>query len=192
MKKKFSLLLCCFAIATVEINAKSLSGIYMNTSDYKNNKLAYQSTCNSEKHNHSIYVNNLFWDMPKIIVHNEGKKYYLLKDSIFGYKDCDNNVFRFYKNQEYKIVETSNMYIYTRDVNTTHGKGFKIVTQYYFSKNADSEILPLVLENLKDVYKNNIAFIDLLDMVFTNPTINIYDNTHNTFKINYLYSKTIK
>ncbi len=172
MKKKISLLLFFLTVATMGTKAKSLSGIYLNTNDYLNNKLAYQTTCNNEKHNPNIHVNNLFWDMPKIIVHNEGKKYYFLKDSIFGYKDCDNNVYRFYKNQEYKIAETSNICIYTRDLNTSHGKGFKIVTQYYFSKDIDGDILPLDITNLKDVYKNNIAFLDLLDMVFTNPNIN--------------------
>ena len=169
--------------------AKSQSGIYMNLSDYKNNKLTYEIACSKGE---KIHLHDFFWNMSTISVIDDGKKHTLKKDEIYGYRDCNNEVYRFYQNMEYRIAETGNIFIYGRKENTAENKNNKVVNLYYFSTTADGDILPLTLNNLKQVYKGNDAFQDLLDKFFSSSDVCEYDNAHNTYKVNYVFSKTIK
>jgi hypothetical protein len=130
--------------------------------------------------------------MATITVVNSNKKYTLKKDELYGYKDCNNDVYRFYDNMEYRIAEAGNIYIYVRKENTAENKNNKVVNVYYFSAMADGEILSLTLSNLKKAYKDNESFSDLLDKFFNANDVCEYDEVHNTFKVNYVFSKTIK
>lgn len=188
MKKKFGIIIYLLALSFGSF-AKSECGIYVNVSDYQKNKLTNESVCAK---GNSIHIHDFFWNMPKITVIQDGKKYTYKKSDLYGFKDCKNDVYRFYNNTEYRIAEAGPIYIYVQEKNIAQSKGYKVINAYYFSTAADGEIIPLTRGNLKSVYKTNDKFRDLLDQFFSANDVQVYDNQHNTFKVNYVYSKTIK
>ena len=183
---KTKILITILSVLSLNSFAKGQSGIYMNTSDYQSNKLTHESECVK------IHVHDFFWNMPGINVVADGKKYAYKKSELYGYRDCRNEVYRFYNNTEYRIEEAGNIYVYVQERNIARSKGYIVVNEYYFSVAADGKILPLTLANLKEVYKGNSQFCDLLDQFFSNGDVRAYDKEHKTFKVNYVYSKTIK
>jgi hypothetical protein len=110
---------------------------------------------------------------------------------LYGYRDCNNHVYRFYKNITYQIAEPGRIYIYTKEENITQGKGYKVVNVYYFSVSAEGEIIPLTLNNLKSAYRDNKKFFELLSEFFNGNDVNEYDNIHKTFKVNYFYTNAM-
>ncbi len=160
------------------------SGIYMNTADFTIHKLAYKIDCKTEKHTINLYD---YWHKPSITVIHNGKKYVHLKKELFGFQDCDNSVYRFFKDQEYKLEEAGSITIYTVERASLPGQGFKKIKNFYFSRSIDSEIFPLEIKNLKIVYSENKKFCELLESTFQNEIISIYDKKHKKYKANYLY-----
>jgi hypothetical protein len=191
MNNKLKIILTVLLVLSFSSYAKSPSGIYMTISDYKNNRLTCESECVDQPQHKNIHIHDFFWNMPNIRVKCDGKKLTYKKSQLYGFRDCKNNVYRFYDNTEYRIAEAGNIYIYVQEKNIAQSKGYKVVNAYFFSTTADSEIIPLTLSNLKKAYKNNDKFHDLLDQYFNAGGVCVYDTQHNTFKINYVYSKTI-
>lgn len=189
MKTKMKILLTALLVVSFGSYAKSQGGIYMNLSDYEHNKLTYETACAKGG---KIHLHDFFWNMATITVADNGKKHTLKKDELYGYKDCNNEVFRFYNNMEYRIAEAGYIYIYVQKENTAQNKDNKVVNVYYFSTKPDGEIYSLTLNNLKKAYKDNDSFSDLIDKFFNANDVCAYDEGHNTFKVNYVYSKTIK
>jgi hypothetical protein len=187
MKKKLNIILTVLVAMSLSAYAKTSAGIYLNLSDYRNNKLS----CESEKGTH-IHIRDFFWNMSTIRVVNDGKKITYRKSELYGYRDGKDDVYRFYHNTEYRIAEAGNIYIYVQEKNIAQSKGYKVVNKYYFSTGADSEILPLTINNLKYAYKGNDKFCDLADQFFSRDDAFVYDQQDNTFKANYVYSKAIQ
>jgi hypothetical protein len=171
---------------SLNTHAKSQSGIYLSPSDFKNNKLTYEDNCTDRTH---IHIHDFFWSMPAISVTHDGKKYTYKKSEVYGYRDCKNEVYRFYNSTEYRIVEAGEIFVYVLEKNIAQSKGFIVVNEYYFSTAADNEVLPLTLSNLKSSYMNNDKFLRQLATMNADD-VQEYDQAHSTFKINYLYSKT--
>jgi hypothetical protein len=72
-----------------------------------------------------------------------------------------------------------------------NGKEKRRETRYYFSKNAESRILPLTIRNLKFAYPNR-DFHDLLDVHFrSNKELMRYDAFNNEYKLKRIFSKTL-
>ncbi len=183
------ILLTALLIMSLNSYAKSQSGIYMNIADYRNNKLTYEIGCaKGEK----IHIHDFFWNMATIKVVDDGKKYTLKKDELYGFRDCNNDVYRFYNNMEYLIAEAGNVYIYLRKENTAQNKNNKVVNVYYFSATPNGEILSLTLGNLKKAFKDNDKLTDLLDKFFNAGDVCAFDQVHNTFKVNYVFFKNNK
>lgn len=192
MNNKLEIILTFLLVLSFGSFAKSQTGIYLNLSDFKNNKLSCESECILQRQPHAIHVHDFFWNMPNINVRCDGKKLTYKKSNLYGFRDCNNNVYRFYKNTEYRIAEAGNIYIYVQEKNIAQSKGYKVVNAYYFSTTPDGEIMPLTFCNLKNAYKNNEKFEELLDQYFSADGVHTYDKRHNTFKINYVFTKTLK
>lgn len=167
------------------------SGIYMNATDFRIHKLAYKINCKTEKHTINLYD---YWHKPSITVNHNGKKHVHLKKELFGFQDCDNNVYRFFRDQEYKLEEADSITIYTIERASLPGQGFKKIKDFYFSRHIDSGIFPLDIKNLKTIYSENKKFGALLESTFQNERVSIYDKEHKKYKANYLYdiSKNVK
>lgn len=157
-------------------------GIYLTSADYAAGKLSYTEG--------NIHLHH-FWDNGAYVtVDNNGTKSKLAKSNIYGYKDHSNTT-RFYKNKEYKVLDTGNICIYVVAAKVAQSKGFKVLNTYYFSATANGAILPLSLSNIRYAYKGNDKFLDLADLYFANGDIQQYDEQHHTFRVNYVYAKAM-
>lgn len=165
----------------------------MNSRDYENNKLSYGINCDSTSR--KIKLNHFFSKNYIDLIWGE-KKIQLYKDSIFGYRDCKQNDFRFYNNydHEYLILENKYMILYEADLPepTSDGRRNQLVPNYFFSTSLTSAIIPLTLINLKKAFPDNIKFHSLLDIEFEgDKKLTTFDDTHKMYKINYLLHFTI-
>ena len=169
----------------------SYRGIYIDSLDFKAGKLSYSMNCDLSSGKIKL---NHFLCKGYIDVVNGNKKVQLNKDSIFGYKDCKQKDFRFYKecDHEYQIEENKTMVIYIADVPVTpsNGKAIQLVPHYYFSVTLDSEIIPLTIKNLKKAFPDNRKFHDKLDTeISSEKDLVSYDEVHKMYKVNYLIGK---
>ena len=174
-------------------NSASKSGIYVNWQDYKNGKLSYLFNCDSPSEKIKL---NHFLSKNYIDVIQVEKKIRLSKDSIFGYRDCEQKDHRFFFNndEEFLIVENKTIIIYVSDVPViaSTGKVIQLIPTCFFSTTLNSEILPLTINNLKRAFPNNLQFHDLLDVEFYGvKDISGYDTIHNMYKVNFLLSQSI-
>jgi hypothetical protein len=186
MKNKLLYIIIGFLLLSIPALSKAQSGIYMNMEDYKQKKLTYESDC--DKRN-KIRLHDLFGSSTMLTIVHEGKKYSYKKSDVYGFKDCDNKVYRLYKNEVYAIAEAGDIYIYTQTENITQTKGFKVVNVYYFSAGADGEVLRLNMNNLKRAFAGNDKFLELLDASFVTSALSAYDELHKMYKVNYIFSK---
>jgi hypothetical protein len=173
----------------VTLSARGQSGIYLDTTAFKNGKLAYESECGGRK-NKSVHAHDFFWNSSYITVKTGGIKHKLKKSDVFGFRSCTGGIYRFYKNEAYCIAEAGGIYIYSQMQNITQNKGFKIARVYYFSRSPGSDIIPLTPGNLESAYQDNQKFLDELWRFACGSKAYEFDTIHNTFKVNYLYSRT--
>jgi hypothetical protein len=168
-----------------------VSGIYMNSHDYITGKLSSSFDCKSSG---KIKLHHVFASKYTVVI-SAGTKTRLFKDSIFGYHNCKNEDYRFYKShdEEFRILENKDIIIYSSYVRASspNGKKNDLVLTYFFSKTIDSEILPLTLGDLKQAFSENIKFQNLLDLEFKGGQLPLtYLMKEKMYEINYLLSKS--
>ena len=140
---------------------KQESGIYLSVTDYRNNKLAYET-------NSRIRLNNSLVNESYITVIQNGEKKKLNKTDVYGYMDADKKVYRFCKGGEYLVAETGDAFLYTQIEKIAQSKGYKVAIRYFFSKSADSDIFKLTPDNVKEIYGPNGKIPDILDKYLSN------------------------
>lgn len=182
----FSLFLCYTCSAFPQ------GGIYIVASDYLRDSLSFKFSCDSGK----ILTGNAVGGKSIRIV-NHGIRRQFRKDSIFGYRDCDSNVFRIYHSEEktYKILESKSITIYSRDLplRSSAGKPVNLVETYFFSAGPDSVIWPLTVLELKRALPTLYSFHSTLDLVFGDGLpIQTYDANHKMYLVNYLLYLALK
>jgi hypothetical protein len=171
-------------------NLNGHSGLYMTASDFTGRKLSY--AIDVTKETHTIRADKLFGQSTVDIIH-EGKKYSFEKKNVFGYRDVHNKDFRFFNNKEYEILDGTFFYLYQYHTYVSNGKTQVQKPAYFISKEVNSSIIPLTLDNLKNFFPNNHKFHDMLDAAFkTDEGLNAYDTYHKTYKIKHLYSQSLK
>lgn len=186
MKKTVQILtLTALMVLSFTCEAKSQGGVYMTPSDFVNRKLSYE-------HDSRILLNNSVLELPYITVIDHDKKLKLKKNEIFGYVDRNKAAHRFYGNTDYQIAEAGSIIIYVQTERIAESKGYKVKKNFFFSTSAGSEIIRLTVDNLKNAYRTNEKFLDLLDQYMSNGDVAAYDNIHNTYKVNYVYAKAMK
>ena len=192
MKKIYAMLLWLFVFAAKLMVAQTINGgVYMTLDDYTNNKLAEEVEC--KKHSNEIFKKHDVFGAKKFVVINKGVKKTYLKNDIYGYRDCENRVWRFYNKQEYEILEAKNVYIYAIEKIVINGIVIERDPIYYFSDGPNGEIKKLTTANLKATYPNNQTLNNILDAyIETNQDIKGFDATRKTYIANYLYSEATK
>jgi hypothetical protein len=60
-----------------------------------------------------------------------GKKRTLQKEDVYAYRDCDGVTYRFYKNADYIISATKDLYIYVMQTQNVPSPDSKIVNKYF-------------------------------------------------------------
>ncbi|MBL7889055.1 MAG: hypothetical protein JNL24_05855 [Bacteroidia bacterium] len=184
------ILIALFVISPiVGFSQKDSSGIYFTVKDYTNQKLTFAINCKNEKH--KIKVDMIFHQKEISIKHNDST-YKYPKDSVYGIKYCDGSVVRIFKNSEFLMINAGETILLYKVEKGSGMKNDPVVTNYYFSKDAESEIQKLTINNLKSAVPFNHKFHDLLDMEFHNDNELIkYDSFHKITRINKIYLNSL-
>ncbi|HTB07288.1 MAG TPA: hypothetical protein VK806_10085 [Bacteroidia bacterium] len=169
------------------------SGIYKTAQDFKDGKLSFPMNCDSASGRMKLhhFVSGKYVSITKNKIN-----YKLSKDSIFGYRNCKGQDYRFFENHsyEYQIAEAKSIVIYLALLAdpTYTGKGIKLAPTYFFSKTLNSDIMPLTMSNLKLAFAGNTKFCNMLDgEIKSDKDLSVYDETYKMYRINYLLSQSI-
>lgn len=97
---------------------------------------------------------------------------------------------RNYNNVNYEVLDTDGFMIYSRDVHITGSKARLTEKRYYFSKDTDSAIKPLTIDNLKHEFPTNRKFHDLIDIHFRSSNeLTRYDSYYKEYKLKSIFRK---
>jgi hypothetical protein len=153
-------------------------------------KLSFAINCKTQKH--KIKSDMIFHPTEITIKHNDVAHTYP-KDSIYGLKYCDGSIVRIYKNSEYPLINPNETIKIYKVVSTGQGKGSPSVTKHYFSKDVNSQIEKLTINNIKSAFPDNHQFHDLIDIEFHSDTeLSTYDDFHKIMKINRVLQNSLK
>ena len=186
MKKVITLVMLLFATASAYSQAKQDAGqgIYKTSKDYEKGIL---TPVEKIKLNHLSSKNY-------IEVTTNGQKVRYYKDSIFGYRDEQKRDFRFFKNNddEYQILANNGIVLYVTYTPEKNAKGLTLnmIPSYYFSKDLNSPMASLTVQNLKLAYSTNTSFIAMLDANFSD-NASLATNDHGIYRINAIYAQSI-
>ncbi len=149
----------------------------------QSNEIAVYSTSKEMYDSKSTWKNvkslrPALWSDSLILVSKVKTKSKYASNQIWGYGAKNGSLNGIYKNDLYKVslADTSAVCIYTKK----SGK----YTKYYFSKTADSEILPLYKSTLKQAFATNTCFIQKIEKelkLYEDP--NQFEKSTGTFKI---------
>jgi hypothetical protein len=157
------------------------SGIYLTEQDYRSNTLSYVLSDQDK-----LRLNE-FIDGKNINLTYQGKKITLSKSQIFGYR-LNNQDFRFYQNQAYRILDTGGFLLYSREKLTQGTKGYKPVEKYFYSVDPSQPVMALTTQNLWNSFPGQTGFRYSLQSNFNNDADLIaYDKLSNQYKIKYLF-----
>jgi hypothetical protein len=162
-------------------NVKAASGVYLTENDYKNNKLSY--VINSPG---KLQLND-FLGGKNIKLTYQGKKVKLSKSGIFGVS-INNQAFRFYHNDTYKILDTAGFMLYSRQTLTQGTKGYIPAEHYFYSRDIGQPVLDLTVANLWNSFPKDTKFRYSLQNYFhSDSDLIAFDQTENQYKLKYLY-----
>lgn len=179
---------CSYLLAQTNHTDTTLAGVYLTLADFQSGKLTYDIDCVNEKLKIKLHD---FLTKSYIDVYYKGVKHTLQKNDVYGYQDCNSNIFRFFNNKEYQLMESGYINIYVMDELISVGRGFKSEKVHYFSSQPDSEIKPLTILNLKYAFPKNHKFHDDLDNMFNYEDVSVYDTFHKMYKVNHIYKMSL-
>lgn len=161
------------------------TGLYLSDVDFAEGKVSYGAE------HHKIKANVPFQHGKVKVWHGE-QQMLLDKSQLYGYRDKNQQDYRFVGNNAYKILDAKGFNMYSREVETSKGKGRVKETKFYFSAEPGSEIKELTIANLKQAFPENGKFHQLLDMQFrSNDELVRYDDFSKVFKLKAIYNETI-
>jgi len=182
--------LILFSFTTGLYAQKVNQGVYLSASDFSSAKISY---VNNQSKSCKLYTHENFnTSTIKIIMGDSIIR--LNKDAIFGYRDKRNTCYRFYNKTSYTILDpTEKILLYS----TTHLEGnhrdAHWVTSYFFSADASSPIYSLSKWNLQTVFKNDVAFIEMLNTYFESDSKLItYDSINRIYNLNRMYQMLVQ
>ncbi len=160
------------------------SGVYLTAADFKNGQVSFEGDCGSKTH--KLELHDVLHKSYIHVTHGTEKHRYA-KSDVFGFRACDGRDYRFASNLEYQILEAKELYVYSREVAVSHGRGIHTIRGYFFSAGPDGPVLALTLENLKKAFPDNQRFHDALDAAFgARQKLSGYDESQKMFKVNQL------
>lgn len=175
-----------FYLATLIASAQS-SGVYLSAADFDSGRLAYAIDCSKEKHKIKL---NEFLGKDYITVVHDKQTHNLKKEEIFGYRDCNDKIYRLGIEKHYEVLNPKETILLYK-IEVLPSKNQKGITSYFFSVSATAEVKELTLTNLKKAFPDNHKFHDALDAEFkSDDELAIYDSFHRVYKVNRLYSNS--
>jgi hypothetical protein len=166
MKKlSFSLLLIVsiYALSITNTKAQSnCSGVYLTANNFLAGKLYYAYTGKNE----SKASDYDLLTKKKIIIEESGTTHQIDKRDIYAIQKCNGKIIRIYKGGYYTLLNPrGNMPIYMVTQNPA-SKGDIVVYKYYFSKNANSEVKELTIENLETEFPDFHQFNNAMKVIY--------------------------
>lgn len=163
------------------------SGVYFTASDFKNRHLVYAINCKTQKHKIKL---KSFFSKPYIVVVHNDSSYTLQKSEVYGYKDCDENVYRFVDQKVYEILNPFEpIVIYRYFVYMLHNP----VNEYFFSNGDTGIVEELTKANLRRAFPDNHKFHELLDLSFKDElSLSSYDKRKKVYKLMAVYAKSME
>ena len=102
--------------------------------------------------------------------------------------------YRIFHKSSYRVVDTAGFYLYYRYIQFEQipGKGLIKMDEYYFSKDSNSDIQLLTIENVKRAYPENHRFHYDIDAHFrSDRELMEYDPYTQMYKLKYLYMRSL-
>lgn len=175
--KKIIFIALLITIISNAIAQKNQNGIYKSANDFKNKNLIFSD---SKKIKSDLILKSSF---VKIRTNNQSQ--YIKKDSVWGISQ-KGKIFRFYNSKNYELVSSDNIYIYTTFVNA---KQKKDRIKYYFSKNENSNIYELTVNNIDLVFSENPKFRNYIhSFILEDNELYDFDKNCKTYRITNIYN----
>jgi hypothetical protein len=154
----------------VVLGQKSKTRILFNSADI--NKVA-TDTLNIKR------IRSSFWT-DTVVVHLKGnRKLKLAPEKVWGYKDKDQTVYRYYNGEFIEVRQIDDIIVY-RKVRGAKPR----TTTFYISKTLDSEMLKLNSKNIKKLFADNPCFLNKIENEFKwYQDYSSFDKTNGTYKL---------
>ncbi len=186
MRNKLIILLCLgLSVRAIGQTSTALqSGLFRSAAGFRQNQVLLAVDCQSETHRIRLHE---FSGKPIVTVIHGGKSYQYAKNTLFGYRDCTGQAFRFVSdNLHYPISNPTEPLLIYKLVQAPVAKN-PGATKLFFSRDAGAPVEALTLANLKNAFPKNHLFHDRLDAQFGNGgDLTAYDVMHRMTKINWL------
>lgn len=165
-------------------------GIYITSDDFVKGNLSFDNNCNIK--NTRIRLND-FFSKKYITVKKGDSSLTLLKNDIFGYINCRNEVFRFKGKIELFLLNAGEQILIYKHIVSKPPTGRTNVTNYYFSLGVNSPVQKLTIRNLKNIFPANSIFKNFIDKNFRyNTDLAEFDKVNKMYKVNLLLSESVK
>ena len=165
-------------------------GIYKTCDDFVKGNLSFDNNCNIR--NIRIRLND-FFSKKYITVKKGDSSLKLLKNDIFGYINCRNEVFRFKGKIELFLLNAGEQILIYKHIVSKPPTGRTNVTNYYFSLGVNSPVQKLTIRNLKNIFPANSIFKNFIDKNFRyNTDLAEFDKLNKMYKVNLLLSESLK
>ena len=175
------IVICIQGISLHAQNTKTTAGIYLTEQDYKTGKLSYVLNENSK-----LRLNDFLGGKNIGLVY-QGKKMKLSKSEVFGYRQ-DNQDFRLFHNEAYRILDTAGFLLYKRQQLVQQGKGYVSVERYFYSTDPAKPVLSLTMENIDKSFSAQSEFRYSIQSYFhQDADLIAFDKADNQYAIKHLY-----
>lgn len=182
MKKLIIIVLFLASFNNTFSQSQNSNGVYLTSNDF----LAANIHLKGDRKQVKICTDLIFKPM-YIRVKSEGKKYYFLKDSIWGISD-NKHIYRISNSNSYTVIANSGILLYSQ---RDHGRHMHLY--YYFSESASSPVLLLTVENLKKSFGENKKFHELMNSLnLKNNDLTFYDKNSKAYKIVSVYKQSLE
>lgn len=155
-------------------------GLYLTAHDYLKGKLTHSGKDFSIRR-HELFKRGV------IRVDIRDSSFVYLKNEVYGYRDKLGKVYRFFQNEIFPMLNPGESLVLYK---VTSGTGFKnspVLETYFFSKDADSKIWPLTIDNINKAFSGEEQFKLLVEIFFRNDRdLVVYDPIHLKYKLNRL------
>lgn len=180
-------LIICFLFNNSAVAQQDSSGVYLNTDDFQAQRLTYAINCKTQKHKIKLKE---FFSQPHIVVVHNDSVYTLMKNEVYGYRDCDGDSYRFVDQKVYRILNPFEpIVIYRYFVFNSKDP----VVDYFFSKGNGGLVEELTKANIKRAFPENHKFHELLDLTFNDELdLSSYDKRRKVYKLIHVYKISIE
>jgi hypothetical protein len=163
-------------------------GIYITSDDFAKGNLSFDNNCNNR--DTRIRLND-FFSKKYITVKKGDSSLKLLKNDIFGYRNCNNDFFRFKGKIELFLLNAGEQILIYKHIVSKPPTGRTNVTNYYFSVGLNSPVQKLTIKNLKNAFPANLIFNNFIDANFKyNTDLTAFDEANKIYKINLLLKES--